>query len=148
MPRIPWWTVSAFAIWTMVLWVQRIVNSLTNDALAGVEQAVRVGITGVFLVLAVCLMVVHWQSRFYPIGVARSGLVRVIAAWTIGYWSVRALGFFYRDFNFTFTGAHLVMALISGALAIAAVVATIPPAPVSSASPGGTSRNAGQLVNQ
>ncbi len=117
-----------------MLWSVRIESALTNADLRGFEQALRLGTTGFFLALAVALGVVHWNSRFYPAGIARAGLIRVLAIWTMGYWSFRSLGFFYRDFNFTFTGAHLVMALVSAGLALTAVVASLPKVPTSTRS--------------
>lgn len=112
-----------------MLWSVRIESALTNTDLRGFEQALRLGTTGFFLLLAAALAVVHWNSRFYPAGIARAGLVRVLAGWTVAYWSFRSLGFFYRDFNFTFTGAHLAMALVSGAMALTAVVVSLPKVP-------------------
>ena len=129
MPRLQWWTVSIFVLWTIALGAFRVETALSNPDLRGVEQALRLGATGLFLVLAVALAVVHWQSRFYPAGIARAGLVRVLAICTIGYWTVRSLGFFYRDFNFAFTGTHLVLALVSGGLALTAVVMSLPTLP-------------------
>lgn len=123
-----------FAVWTVALWISRIPNALSNDDLSGFEQFLRLGSASAFLVLALPFALFHWHSRWWPLGLARIGLLRVLIAATFGYWSLRALGLFYTGFNFTLTSAHLVMGSVSIVLAFAALVMSVQPVIAKSAS--------------
>ena len=112
--RLP--AVIALAVWSLLVWTTRIRNIWTDDALSTGEQwgrtALALSFTG--LALAVGHAVYHRSSWLRP-------AVRALAGWTTAVWVVRSIGIATADHEGAFIAVHLVLAVISIALAALAV---------------------------
>jgi cobalamin synthase len=109
------WTI-ALCAFTLLVWTTRIGNIWGDDGLTDGEKWGRTGLAVSFtvLVLAVAYAVLRrapWQ------GVA----VKVLAGWTVGVWVTRSFGIATGDHEAGFVVVHLVLAVVSVALAALAV---------------------------
>jgi hypothetical protein len=109
------WTI-ALCAWTGLVWTTRIGNIWNDDALTDGEKWGRTGLALSFTVLAL-VVVGALVTRASWRGLA----VRVLAAWTTAVWVVRAIGIATGDHEAAFIAVHLVLAVISVALAALAV---------------------------
>jgi len=113
-----------FVAWTLLVWATRIDNIVGADDLSGWGRAARLALAGSFLVLGVAATV----------GIGRAGarwlvpLLRVLAAWTIAVWGVRAIQIGLGDHAVGFVIVHTALAVISIGLALAVLRSR--PAPV------------------
>lgn len=99
----------ALAVWTLLVWAGRIRNAVD----AG-EGAAPVVLAVTFVVLAVAVLATR---------AARSATL-ALASWTVAVWVVRAVDIaLLSDHDTGFVVVHLVLAVVSIALAAAAVVA-------------------------
>lgn len=114
----------AFFLWTLFVWGGRIRNALGDDALTGTGRAGTLLLAASFVVPAVLLGAGWLVSR----GARPQGelLVRgtvALAAWTVAVWVVRGgdilLG---GDHEVGFVVVHLVLAIVSSALAVVTAV--------------------------
>ena len=104
--------VVALSLWTLFVWTTRIRNVLGDDELGAAGRAAGLALSGSFVVLAVVsLAAVRGRSRL--LGPA----ARALAAWTVGVWLVRGTGIALGDHRASFVVVHLVLALVSIALA-------------------------------
>jgi hypothetical protein len=105
------WVVALVA-WTGVVWTTRIGNIWGDDALTDGEKWGRTGLALSFTVLAVAvgLALVRRASWLQP-------AVGALAGWTIVVWVVRAAGIATGDHDAAFVAVHLVLAVVSIALA-------------------------------
>ncbi|MGZ4707462.1 MAG: hypothetical protein ACXWBN_01815 [Acidimicrobiales bacterium] len=124
-PRSGVWPVLLFTVWTLFVWLNRISNALSDDALSSGGKAFSVVLSLSVVVLAVAAGVVGvrgWSRSWSP---AETSVLRVAAAWAGGLWLVlvpkilidgRPAGF---DGNLAaFKAVHVVLGLISMALAV------------------------------
>lgn len=112
--------VVALVVWTLLVWTTRIRNIWGDDA---VDTAGKVGRTALalsFTVLAVAVAVA--AAKRAP--EALRWTVAALAAWTTGVWLVRSIGIVAGDHDLGFVVVHLVLAMVSIALAAWAVSST------------------------
>jgi len=107
----------AFVVWTFLVWTTRIGNVWRDDELDTGEQVSRTLLALSFTVLALAV-VVTLARRTSP-RTARLA-VDALAAWTIAVWLVRGVGILLADHGLAFKLVHLVLALGSTLLAVAA----------------------------
>ena len=102
----------ALAVWSLLVWTTRIRNIWTDDALSTGEQwgrtALALSFTG--LALAVGHAVYHRSPWLRSV-------VLALAGWTVAVWVVRSVGIATADHEGAFIAVHLVLAVISIALA-------------------------------
>lgn len=122
MTRRTWWTVVAFAAWTLFVWVGRIRNVWADATLDTAGKAGRSALATSFVAFA--LLTLAWMLRHRRATVlppSTTYLVGAFAAWTIGVWVVRSVGIWLHEHPVGFKVVHTVLASISIALAVAAV---------------------------
>jgi EamA domain-containing membrane protein RarD len=118
--RRTWWTVVAFAAWTLFVWTGRIRNVWADAALDTAGKVGRSALATSFVVLALPVLV--WALRRRGgIPAAMRYLVVPLAAWTAGVWVVRSAGIWVHDHPVGFKVVHTVLAAISITLAALAV---------------------------
>lgn len=109
--------------WTLFVWANRIRNIWTDDTLTVSGQAGRSALALSFvlpaLVLGATLLRRRW-GRWFP------WFVRAFAAWTVGVWVVRMVGIALHGHEVGFVVVHLVLAVLSSVLAVAAWRTTMP----------------------
>lgn len=117
----------AFGVWTLFVWATRIGTAWTQDDLSAAARSGRVGLALSFTVLGVALLIVAGRSRGRVLTRAEALVVQTAAVWTIGVWVVRAVGIALADHEAAFIAVHIVLAVVSVALAVVAVRATTMP---------------------
>jgi hypothetical protein len=107
--------VIALVAWTGVVWTTRIGNIWGDDGLTDGEKWGRTGLALSFTVLAiaVALALVRRAAWLRPAAGA-------LAGWTTVVWVVRAAGIATGDHDAAFVAVHLVLAVVSIALAVLA----------------------------
>lgn len=106
----------ALAVWSLLVWTTRIRNIWTDDELSTGEQWGRIGLALSFTGLALATgYALYRRARWLPT------VVRALAGWTIAVWVVRSIGIATADHDGAFVAVHLVLAVISVALAGLAV---------------------------
>lgn len=115
MPRRPTAVLLGFAAWTFLVWATRVDNVLGEDGLGAADRAWRIALAASFAVPAAVLAVLVVRRR-----AAAAPLARVLAAWTVAVWAVRATGIVLADHDTAFTLVHVALGLVSAALAVAA----------------------------
>jgi hypothetical protein len=98
--------VRVFAVWTFVVWGTRIRNILSDDG-STLALAVAVGLTALGLLVAV-----HAATRRLPWSVPAAALATVVV------WAVRAPQVLLHDHSGGFKAVHLLLAVLSIALAL------------------------------
>lgn len=106
----------ALVVWTLFVWTTRIRNIWGDQALTDAEKWGRTGLAMSFTVLAALVAVSLWKRLGWH-GIVVKGL----AGWTIGVWVARSIGIIRDDHDVAFVAAHLVLAVVSWALAGLAV---------------------------
>ena len=118
--RRTWWTVGAFAAWTLFVWVGRVRNVWADASLDTAGKVGRSALALSFVVLALPVLV--WAvRRRAAIPAAMRYVVVALAAWTTGVWVVRSAGIWVHDHPVGFKVVHTVLAVISITLAALAV---------------------------
>jgi hypothetical protein len=119
--RRTWWSVVAFAAWTLFVWVGRIRNVWADASLDTTEKVGSSALATTFVVFASLTLV--WAIRQRRAGLPPSTiyLVGTFAAWTTGVWVVRSIGIWLHEHPVGFKLVHTVLAAISITLAVAAV---------------------------
>lgn len=104
--------------WQAFVWGTRIDNVLGDDGLDAGGKVARLALSASFLALA-AVAVWAWRSARGGGAVAPAAArwVRVGAAWTTGVWVVRGVGIALGDHDAAFIAVHLVLAVVSIALA-------------------------------
>jgi len=109
--------------WTLFVWANRLRNIWTDDGLTTSGQAGRSALALSFvlpaLVIGATLLRRRW-GRWFP------WFVRAFAAWTVAVWVVRMVGIALHGHDIGFVVVHLVLAVLSSVLAVAAWRTTIP----------------------
>jgi hypothetical protein len=115
----------AFGAWTLFVWATRVGTAFEQDDLSGLERVGRVGLAVSFTLLGLAVVAVWWRARHWsPLSRGQVLLVRVAAAWTVGVWLVRGFQIALADHEAAFIVVHLVLAVVSVALAVAAASTT------------------------
>ena len=117
--------VIALVTWTGFVWTTRIGNIWGDDGLTDGEKWGRTGLALSFTVLAVAvgLALVRRAAWLRP-------TVGALAGWTTVVWVVRVVGIATGDHDAAFVVVHVVLAVVSIALAVLAWRAITAAAPV------------------
>ena len=105
----------ALAAWTLLVWTTRIRNIWGDDALTTSEQWGRTALALSFTVLALAAAHGAWHATRWRVLVTR-----LFAGWTVAVWVVRSIGIATADHDGAFIAVHLVLAVVSFALSVAA----------------------------
>ncbi|MGH9085892.1 MAG: hypothetical protein ACRDYW_10600 [Acidimicrobiales bacterium] len=122
--------VLALVGWTGVVWTTRIGNIWGDTGLTDGEKWGRTGLALSFTVLAVAVGLALVRRAAW----LRTA-VGALAGWTIVVWVVRAVGVSTGGHDAAFVAVHLVLAVVSIALAVLAGRAVTAAAPVDAARP-------------
>jgi hypothetical protein len=117
-----WWSVVAFAAWTLFVWVGRVRNVWANATLDTAGKIGRSALAASFVVFGAATLA--WALKHRRAGVPPRTtlyLVGPFAAWTVGVWVVRSAGIWVHEHPIGFKIVHTVLAAISIALAVDAV---------------------------
>lgn len=106
------WQVRALLAWSVVLWISRLRNVLSNDELDATGTALRVGVVVVFVGLAV--------GAFVALRRGELRVLWVLILWTVGYWIIRGGGILIDDYSVGFKAIHTVLTVVSLVLAVLA----------------------------
>jgi hypothetical protein len=98
--------------WTVFVWTTRIRNIVTDDSLTGSDRAGRLVLAGSFTVLA-AVVIWAWVQRSAALRVS----VLLLSGWTVGVWVARTIGIAGGDHSAGFVAVHVVLAVVSVALA-------------------------------
>lgn len=99
-----------FAVWTLFVWVQRIVNIARDDAATGFDLVRAV----VFVVVGLAVATVAVVPAAAP---WRRPVVLGAAAVTTVLWAIQMVGIPLRDHDTAFVVVHLVLGVVSISLA-------------------------------
>lgn len=109
--------VAVFAMWTLVVWGNRIYNIVAKDGGDGVDLARAIAFVAVGVVVAVV--------AGGPVDATPAHRVVSIAGWvSIVLWATRLVTIPLGDYSIGFIVVHIVLAVISIALALWAMSAT------------------------
>jgi hypothetical protein len=122
------WAVGAFVAWTLFVWIGRIRNALTDPDLTGTDRLGPLVLSTVFVVGAIVLGAVLYRDHVTATPASARllrSVARVVGGYTIAVWIVRAgdiaLG---GDHDAAFVAVHVVLAVVSTALALWAAAAS------------------------
>jgi len=141
MPRRHWALLATFVVWTTYVWVTRIVNAWgasSTETTGG--KVVSTVLSGVMLVLALGGVAVLVQAWRRPLTVGAARFLQVFCGVTVVVWVVRSVQIVASDHDVPFKVVHVVLGVISIALA-AGVWRTA--APVAARRSSGLSTGAG-----
>jgi hypothetical protein len=117
-----WSLLPIFAVWTLFVWATRIDNIWSDDALDGGQKLTRTALALSFVTVALVVGWVAARTFRRPPSPVDLRLVQLAAAWTIGVWIIRAGAIAVGDHEVPFIVVHVVLGVISTALAVAATV--------------------------
>lgn len=110
--RFRHWSVAAFGVWNVVIWVTRARNIVRDDTLStGLRVAWLVPVV-VFLAAGALALLAWWRGR--------DGFARLLAVAAVGsmlYWPLRLVLVLAGDRDGAFKAVHAVLAVVSVALA-------------------------------
>lgn len=106
----------ALAVWTLLVWATRIANIWDDTALDTGEKLGRTGLAVSFTVLGAAVLVALWRRTDRWVRPA----VGALAAWTTVVWVVRDVRIVGSDHDLGFTLVHVVLGVVSVALAVLA----------------------------
>lgn len=107
------------AAWTLAVWTTRIGNIWSDDSLSVAGQLGRTALALAFTVAAVGIVVTWSRARRQGAVDRRArAFVRGVAALTVGVWAVRSVQIVTGGHSFGFVVVHLVLAVVSVALAV------------------------------
>jgi hypothetical protein len=111
------------AAWQLFVWGTRIRNVMGDESLMGLDQVVLVGLSATFLVYGVVAVGVWRETRPGLGGPTTNGVrwLQAGACWTVVVWLLRGGDILLSDHEAAFKVVHLVLAVISIALALLAV---------------------------
>ena len=119
MPRRRWALLAVFVAWTAYVWVTRIANAWGSDTESTGGKVVSTVLSGVMLALAVGGLVVLLRTWRQPLTVAGARFLQVFCGVTVVVWVVRAVQIIASDHEVGFKVVHVVLGVISIALAAA-----------------------------
>jgi hypothetical protein len=120
MPRRRWVLLAVFVAWTTYVWVTRIANawgSASTETTGG--KVVSTVLSGVMLAFAVGGVVVLVQTWRRPLTVGAARFLQGFCGVTVVVWVVRAVQIIASDHDVPFKVVHVVLGVISIALAAA-----------------------------
>jgi hypothetical protein len=119
MPRRRWALLAVFVVWTTYVWVTRIANawgaSSTESTGGKVVSTVLSGVMLAFALGAVAVLVQTWRR---PLTVGAARFLQVFCGVTVAVWAVRAVQILASDHDVPFKVVHVVLGVISIALAV------------------------------
>lgn len=116
--------IGAFILWTLFVWVGRIRNAVSDEALddGGRTGPLLLSISFVVPALVLAVLLVVAGRAHTSLGPAGSWLLRGLAGWTTAVWLIRAGDIVLTsDRGAAFVTVHLVLAAVSIGLAAWAV---------------------------
>lgn len=119
MPRRRWALLAAFVAWTTYVWVTRIANAWgasSTETTGG--KVVSTVLSGVMLALAVGGVVVLVRTWRRPLTVGAARFLQVFCGVTVAVWVVRAVQIVASDHDVPFKVVHVVLGVVSIALAV------------------------------
>jgi hypothetical protein len=119
MPRRRWALLAVFVAWTAYIWVSRIVNAWGSSTESTGAKVFSTVLSGVLLALALGGVVVLVRTWKAPLGVRAARFLEVFCGVTVVVWVVRAGQIAFSDREIGFKVVHVVLGLISIALAVA-----------------------------
>lgn len=108
-------------MWQVVVWGTRVDNVLADDGLTDGDKVLRVALSVSFLAFGAVAVWAWRQAGRSTVAPLVRVLVRVGAAWTVVVWVVRGADIALGDHAGAFIAVHLVLAVVSVALAVQAV---------------------------
>ena len=115
------WPVAVFVLWSVYVWVTRIVNALGDDT-ANKPLAVVLALTVLAPALATGVVLVRARERLLVDAEAR--LWRAFAGWSALVWLVRGAEIAVSDHELAFKVVHVAIGAVSVGLAAATVAVT------------------------
>jgi hypothetical protein len=109
--------VIVLALWSLLVWGTRIDNIVADSDLTTAGQFWRVALALSFVVPALITLLLWWRR---PGARSAASLALVLAGWTVVVWIIRGFGIALGDHEAAFIAVHLVLAVVS--IALAAVV--------------------------
>ena len=117
----------AFGAWTLFVWATRVGTAFEQDDLSAAARAGRVGLAVSFTVVGIALLAVAWRARGRELSAVEARVVQAAAVWTVGVWVVRGVQIAVADHEAAFIAVHVVLAVVSIALAVATARTTTLP---------------------
>jgi hypothetical protein len=105
----------AFGVWTLFVWATRIGTAAADEAWDRVAMALG------FTVLGVGLLVVAWRARGRVLTAGEERFLQVAVGFTLVVWAIRGVQIALADHGAAFIVVHLVLAVVSIALGVAAL---------------------------
>lgn len=118
MPRRRWALLAVFVTWTSYVWVTRITNTWGSDIETTGAKVFSTVLSGVMLALALGAIVVLVQTWRRPLTVGAARFLQVFCGVTVAVWAVRAVQIVASDHDVPFKVVHVVLGVISIALAV------------------------------
>jgi hypothetical protein len=109
----------SLSLWTLAVWATRINNICAEEGPSTAARAGRTALALSLTVLAVAALVGAVRRRRREV-LWLAPLVRAFAAWTVAVWVVRAVQISLAGHRMGFVVVHLVLAVVSTVLALAA----------------------------
>ena len=119
MPRRRWALLAVFVAWTTYVWVTRITNTWGSGIETTGAKVFSTVLSGVMLAFAVGGVVVLVQTWKRPLAVGAARFLQVFCGVTVVVWVVRAVQIIASDHDVPFKVVHVVLGVISIALAAA-----------------------------
>ncbi len=110
----------ALGAWTLLLWSTRVRNVLADAELAGWSKTWQLGISVIFVVVAIALVGLSLAKDQPPLQTLAKRLSLGLAVFGSAWWAVRGINTLFNDHSFGFKAVHTVLAL--GTIAISAWV--------------------------
>jgi hypothetical protein len=118
MPRRRWVLLAIFVAWTAYVWVTRITNTWSSGTESTGGKVFSTVLSGVMLALAVGGVAVLVQTWRRPLTVGTARFLQVFCGATVVVWVVRATQISASDHEVGFKVVHVVLGVISIALAV------------------------------
>lgn len=125
----------AFAGWSLFVWATRIDNIWSDADLDTAAKAGRTLLALSFVLAGAAVAVVAVRAYRDRAGPVDRRVVQAAALWTLVVWVVRTVGIVAADHDLAFTVVHVVLAVISAALALLAWRALPEPSDTSGSAP-------------
>jgi len=117
-PKVWLWTIALVA-WSVFVWGNRLNNLRTDDS-SDTERLASLGMSALSLGLAAAALVFvvqAWRGGWSLPTATQRTVLRVFAGWTMGVWLVRGVGIALDGRSVPFVVVHLVLAVVSIAIA-------------------------------
>jgi hypothetical protein len=115
------WLVGALCAWTVFVWGNRIANAWSSTTETTSAKAISTVLAVSFLAFAVGGAVVLARSWACPLTRNAQRFLTAFAVWTVAVWCVRIVGIGLDDHGAGFKIVHVVLGLVSIALAVGVV---------------------------